>query len=43
MAFVLKFSLHRNVKASTSDNTLKRASGSKDIKEGVGGWKEKKS
>jgi len=37
MAFVLKFSQHGNVKASTSDNVLKRTSDSKDRKEGVGG------
>lgn len=39
MIFVLKFSLHRNAKASTSDNILKRTSGSTHVKEGVGGWK----
>lgn len=37
MAFILKFSQHGNVKASTSDHILKRTSGSKDRKEGVGG------
>lgn len=37
MAFVLKFSQHGNVEASTSDNTLKRGNGSKARKEGVGG------